>query len=374
MYQTISEAYVGKHYTELPTPALLLDLDVLEFNLQTMKDFLTTTKCDVRPHVKAHKCPSIAHLQIAYGAIGVTCAKLGEAEVMAHSGIKSILLANQVIGEGKIKVLCGLNKYSEVMPAIDTSQNADEINEIAGQFNVVVPVVIEVDSGINRAGVRTVNEAVALAKHITTLKNLKFKGIQAYEGAFRGLTWEEKEKKCNGSWDIGGVKLTLECRKAIEDAGIPVEIVSCASTGTYDITAKYEGVTEIQPGSYAVMENAYYRNDVFFPFKQALSLVCSVCSVYKPRKRIVIDAGKKSTPYDQGLPTLIEDPEAVLTFHEEHCLIDTTDKLADIKAGDKLRLAPSHCCTTANQNDYYYCIRNGIVESIWTITARGRYE
>ena len=367
MYQIISETYAGKHQTELPTPALLLDLDILDFNLKTMMDSVKGTNTAVRPHMKAHKCPAIAHRQIDAGAIGITCAKLGEAEVMVNTGIKSILLANQVIGEGKIRVLAGLNRYAEVMPAIDSKENAKNISDIAKEIGVNIPVCIEVDNGLNRSGVRTVEEGVELAEFITGLPNMTFKGIQAYEGAFRGKTWDEKQTIVDKN--IGHAAAV---KNAIQAAGIPVEILSCASTGTWKLTAEFESVTEIQPGSYALMETAYYGGGVDFPFKQALSVICTVCSAYT--NRLVLDAGKKTVTIDQGIPTLIEDPDATLTFHEEHCLIDTTDKLRGYKVGDKMSLSPSHCCTTANQHDFYYCVRGGVVEAIWPILARSRYE
>ncbi|MFA5536260.1 MAG: DSD1 family PLP-dependent enzyme [Bacillota bacterium] len=370
----ISEFAVGKHYSELPTPCLCVDLDIFDYNIQAMKGLLAGTNCNLRPHFKAHKSTAVAHIQMKNGAIGISCAKLGEAEVLAHSGIGSILLTNQTIGEAKIRVLCGLNRYSEVITAVDDKKNAEEINKVAKELGLVVPVVIEVDTGLNRSGVRSIEEAVSLTSHICSLSNLTFKGIQAYEGAFRGMSDREKAAKCDGTGDIGGVAFAVEVRKAIEAVGVPVEIVSCSSTGTCAISIHMEGITEIQPGSYIVMETAYYRDNDNFPFKEAMYLPSTICSINKPNKRIVIDCGKKATPYDQGLPILIEDPTAKLIFHEEHCLIDATEKLTSYNIGDVLRLAPSHCCTTANLHDIIYCTRNGFVEQVWPVNARGRYQ
>ncbi len=374
MYLPISEAFIGKHFKELPTPCLCLDLDVMDFNTKAMNDFVKGTPVKYRPHFKAHKSLALAHIQINGGAIGMTCAKLGEAEVLARGGIKSVLLANQTIGKDKIQVLCGLNRYSEVITAIDAISNADEISKIACEMKVVVPAVIEVDSGLHRSGVRSIEEAVALAQHIHRLPGLKFKGIQAYEGAFRGMSDEQKRQKCDGEADIPGIVFAIKARQAIEAAGFPVEIVSVSSTGTMAHAIHKKGITEVQPGSYLVMETAYYANNVTFPFKEALFIPTTVCSTYKATKRIVTDCGKKGCPYDQGLPTLIDDRKATLALHEEHCLIDATEKLSDCKVGDVLTLAPAHCCTTFNQYDFFFGVRNGYVEAVFSIDGRGKYE
>jgi len=365
----ITEVYVGKHYSELPTPCLLLDLDAVDHNIKTMQEYLIdNTQCQLRPHIKSHKCPKLAHLQIQGGAIGITCAKIGEAVVMAHAGIKSILIANEVIGDDKIKVLAGLNRYSEVMPSVDNKENAARISYWAKKIGVNIPLFIEVDIALNRCGVRTIPEALELAEQIENLDNVYLKGIQAYEN--RGddcKTDEEKIKyvqKCVG--------FAAKVKEALAAKGYPVEIMSNASTGTAKFTSLLPGVTEVQPGSYVLMENAYDVNKIGLPFKQSLFVLASVCSIYK--ERIVLTAGEKAVSIDQGPPVLVDDEQAKTVCNEEHCLVDMTDKLKHYKVGDPVLIKPSHCCTTVNQHNYFYCIRDGVVEDIWPISARGRCD
>lgn len=362
------QAFVGKKITELPTPCLLLDLDALDHNISVMQGYVSKAGKNLRPHIKAHKCPMIAHLQLDAGACGVTCAKLGEAIVMAEAGIKEILLANQIIGADKIRVLAGLNRYAKVMPCIDAKENATEINAIAAEMGVTIPVFLEVNIGLERCGVRTVEEGVALAQHISTLGNLSLRGIQAYEGRPFGCDTPEVKQAFVDKW----VGFAIDVKKAIEAKGIEVKELSSACTGTAYFTAKLPEVTEVQPGSYTLMESIYDPAQIGLPFKQAIHLQATVCSVHPGR--IVLNAGEKAVTVDQGTPVLYGDPDAKLVFHEEHCLIDTTPKLANIKTGDLLKIIPSHCCTTANQHQYFFCHRNGVVESVWHISAQGRYE
>lgn len=365
----LTEGYVGKHYFELPTPCLLLDLDALDHNIKTMQDYVRDeARCQLRPHIKTHKCPKLAHLQIQAGAIGITCAKLGEAVEMSHAGIKSILIANQVIGDDKIKVLAGLNRYGEVMPAVDNEENVERISYYAKKFGVIIPLFIEVDIGLNRCGVRTIPEALELAEVIKNLDNVYLKGIQAYEN--RGdecKTLDAKLKFVNER-----VGFAAKVKEALIAHGYHIEIMSNASTGTVKYTSMLPGVTEVQPGSYVLMENAYDVSKIGLPFKQALFVLTTVCSIYKDR--IVLTAGEKAVTIDQGPPVLVDDPEAKTTCNEEHCLVDMTEKLRHYNVGDSVLLKPSHCCTTVNQHNHFFCIRDGIVEDIWPISARGRCD
>lgn len=365
----ITENIVGKHYSELPAPCLLVDLDALEHNLKTMQEAMDAKHCALRPHIKTHKSPKIAHLQIEAGAVGITCAKLGEAVEMSHAGIKSILIANQVVGEGKIRVLAGLNRYGEVMPCVDSLENAEEISRIAGEFHVTIPVFLEIEVGLDRCGVRTLEEALALAEGISRLEHISLRGIQAYEG--RGIGSAAPETKADYADKTVGK--AVRYKKALEEAGYRIPILSGASTGTASAVSELCGVTEVQPGTYAFMEHAYTAEEIRMPFKQALFVHAKVISTYGGR-RIVANAGEKCIGIDQGLPFLVDDPTAKLVLNEEHCLIDTTEKLSGLKVGDSVLLVPGHCCTTANLHDFYYCMRNGIIEDVWPIAARGRLE
>lgn len=365
----ITEGYIGKHYSELPTPCLLLDLDAVDHNIKTLQEYLdNNSSCKLRPHIKTHKCPKLAHIQIQAGAIGITCAKIGEAVEMAHAGIKSILIANEVIGDDKIKVLAGLNRYAEVMPSVDNKENIVRISYYARKAGVTIPLFIDVDTGIDRCGIRTIPEALELAEHIKSLPNIYLKGIQAYEN--RGDECETPEDKI--SFVDKRIGFAARVKEALEEHGYPVEIMSSASTGTVKYTSVYPGVTEVQPGSYVLMENAYDAGKIGLPFRQALLVLTTVCSIYK--HRIVLTAGEKTVTIDQGPPVLLLDPEAKTACNEEHCLVDMTDKLKHLTVGDHVLLKPAHCCTTVNQHNFFYCIRDGIVEDIWPISARGRCD
>lgn len=365
----ITEHIVGRHYSQLPSPCLLVDMDALEYNIKTMQALADSKNRTLRPHIKTHKSPRIAHMQIDAGAIGITCAKLGEAIVMSHAGIKNILIANQVVGESKIKVLAGLNRYGTVMPCVDDLDNAKEIDKIAKEFGVKIPVFLEIEIGLDRCGVRTAEEAIELAKGIAGLEHIYIKGIQAYEGRGNGSTTAEAKMEYAGQT----VGRAIAIKKALKDAGFEFEIFSGSSTGTVTAVSEMDGVTELQPGTYAFMETGYTEEEIMIPFKQALYVHAKVISTYGGR-RIVTDSGEKCIGIDQGLPHLVLDPAAKVAMHEEHCKIDTTEKLKDLKVGDSVLLVPGHCCTTANLHDRYYCVRNGIVEDVWPIEARGRME
>ncbi len=363
------ETVIGKHYSELPSPCLLVDLDALEYNIQTMQAMADAKGCALRPHIKTHKSPRIAHLQVAAGAVGITCAKLGEAIVMSHAGIKNILIANQVVGDAKIRVLAGLNRYGEVMPCVDNLDNARDIDRIAGEVGVTIPVFLEIEVGLDRCGVRTEEEAIALAKGISELKHVYIKGIQAYEGRGDGSTTDEA-KLAYAKQTVGKA---AQIKQALAAAGYEFEILSGSSTGTASAVADLDGVTELQPGTYAFMERAYTEDVIRIPFKQALFVRSTVVSRYGDH-RIVTDSGEKCIGIDQGLPYLAADPEASVVMNEEHCNINPTEKLRGLKVGDPVLLVPGHCCTTANLHDYYFCVRNGVVEDVWPIEARGRLE
>jgi len=364
----IMESFIGKKYTELPSPCLIVDMEALEHNMKTMQDFADRHKVALRPHIKTHKCSRLAIGQVDAGSIGVTCAKVGEATAMAHAGIKSILIANIIVPEDKIRVICGINRYADVMPCVDSVENVRDYSRIAKEFGVTVPLFIEVDIALNRCGVRNYEEALEIAKEIDKLDNVELRGIQAYEG--RGNGSKTQDDKLKYAEDT--IKKALDIRKKLSEAGYQTEIFSCASTGTCTADATYEGVTEIQPGSYIYMESAYPLDEIMIPFKQAIFLLATVCS--RHGDRCVCTAGEKSITFDQGLPHIVGEPDIKIELNEEHCLFDAAGSIKDIKPGDPILLCPSHCCTTVNLHDRVYCVRNGIVEDIWDIDARGRFD
>lgn len=350
---------------DIETPALLIDIDKMERNIKAMADFFEGRPAGLRPHTKTHKCPVLAHKQLRAGAIGITCAKLGEAEVMAQAGINDILIANQIVGASKIARLANLARHCDIMVAVESSDNAADLSSAAQAAGATLRVLIEVDVGMHRCGVKSVEEALSLAQIILNNPGLKFEGIMGYEGhAVMVPDFEDREKAC-----IDSMQVLISVKEILEKNGIEVAIVSAGGTGTYNIAGTYPGVTEIQGGSYIVMDAKYHS--VLQDFECALTLLTTVTS--RPDKETaILDAGMKAMTFEFGMPELIGLSGAAIAFlSEEHGHLYLED--ADPAVGDKVELIPSHCCTTINLHDRYYGIRGERVEAVWPIAARGKF-
>jgi D-serine deaminase-like pyridoxal phosphate-dependent protein len=357
------EDLIGRHKSEVDSPALLLYMDAVERNIDKMAHFFSDRECKLRPHIKTHKLPIIAHRQIEAGAIGITCAKLGEAKIFFDSGIKDILIANEIVGDKKIQRLAHLSGYGDLIICVDHFENARDISEAAGRVGRKINVLVEVNVGLNRCGVRPGKPALDLIQKITNLKNLVFRGVMGYEGGLFIEDLEEKKKRC-GECN----RLLVETKELIEGKGFPVEIVSAGGTNTFYLTGIYPGITDIQVGSYATMDahNAYYGVD----FEQAITVLTSVISRLE-RGRAVTDAGKKSLSTDEGLPNCEEPGIIVSNVNEEHGHLRIENPDHDLSVGDKIEIVPSHGCTTIPLYDHYVVIRNDYVESVVEIRARG---
>ena len=356
---------------DLDTPALLIDLDVMERNIAAMAKFFEGVEANLRPHIKTHKTPEIAQRQIAAGARGVTCAKLGEAEVMADAGIRDLLIANQIVGRRKIGRLMDLAKRSEVIVAVDDPQHVAELSNAAQAQGVDLRVILEVDVGMERCGVAPGEAAVRLAREVVRAKGLRFKGIMGYEG-HTVLIKEWKDRKAASGQ---AMKALVDTAEAIRRAGLVVDIVSAGGTGTYDTTGAYPGVTEVQAGSYVLMDATYRKvKGIGDAFGCALTILTTVISRPKP-DRIVVDVGLKTATRDFGLPEVKDSAGLkMLYLSEEHGKIEVVDERVDLKRGDQLELIPNHCCTTVNLHDRFYGIRDGKVEAVWEIAARGKSQ
>lgn len=351
---------------ELDTPALLLDLDAFERNLSKMSQFLRKASADLRPHAKTHKCPQIARRQVEAGAKGITCAKLGEAEVMAQFGIDDILIANQVVGRQKIQRLFGLAESIRVMVAIDSVQNARELSNAAVDSGQTLDVVVELNIGHDRCGVQPGADSIALTKKIAEMERLNFRGLMGYEGHVIFVPdYSERKRKCERAL----AKLT-KTKSMLERDGFDVQVVSAGGTGTYDITALYPGITEIQAGSYATMDTKY--RDLGVNFECALTLISTVIS--RPtEERAIIDAGAKAVTYEYGMPEPKGLVGAHLTaLHEEHGILRLERESQNVKVGDKMEFIVSHGCTTVNLHDQLNAVRGDKLEAVWSIAARGK--
>lgn len=353
---------------DLDTPCLILYKDKLEKNIQKMANFFSDKKARLRPHMKTHKSPIIAMMQLKAGALGITCAKLDEAETLISAGVQDILIANQVVGSTKISRLMELSTRNNLMVAVDSDDNITALNNMAIERGVKSGVLLEIDVGMDRCGVSSDKKILHLTRKIIESKGLIFKGIMGYEGhAVSIVDYEERRRLCNEANNI-----LIRAKELIEKDGIPVEIVSAGGTGTYNISGIFPGITEIQAGSYVVNDSTYYK--VVPEFEIALTLMTTVIS--RPSAdRIIIDAGMKAVSNDMGLPEVKGLQGAtVLKLSEEHGKIQLSDTSLPVKPGKKIELIPSHCCTTINLHEHYHIVENDRVEDIWPIEARGGFR
>lgn len=357
---------ISKH--RMDTPALVVDLDILESNIAGMAAFVKGKTARLRPHYKSIKTPPIALKQVAAGAIGITCAKLGEAETLVNAGIKDILIANQIVGRQKIDWLAGLARHANMMVAVDDVHNIDELSQGMAAAGARVRVLVEVNVGNNRCGVEPGDAAVPLAHRISKSPSLIFAGLMGYEGfCMRIKDPGEKEAATRKA-----MEKVLTTKARVEASGLKVEIVSGGGTGTYRIVATIPWVTEIQAGTYALMDTEY-RN-LGIDFGCALTLMTTVLSRPNPSLAIA-DVGLKGITNDHGLPEVIGVPGSRLKgLSEEHAKIELTDPSIKLTPGDTIELIPSHACTTMNLHDTLYGVRKGRLEVVWPVAARGKFR
>jgi D-serine deaminase-like pyridoxal phosphate-dependent protein len=361
---------VGTSLQELDTPSLILDLDAFERNLQRLSDSLAGRKVAVRPHAKSHKCPQIALRQIALGAVGVCCQKVSEAEAMVQGGVRDVLIANEVVGTVKVKRVAALAKQARVAVCADDQGNISALDAAAREFDVHLDVLVEVNVGANRCGVEAGPPAVALARQIANCANLRFAGLQAYQGAAQHIRKVE-ERRAAIEAAVANIKTTTAL---LSEAGISCEKVTGAGTGTYLFEAVSGVYHEIQPGSYIFMDVDYARNDWTesgIPrFEHSLFVWTTVMS--RPSaERAIVDAGLKASSVDSGMPRVAaNDGVEYLKASDEHGVL-RLHGARGYAVGDKLKLIPGHCDPTVNLYDYFVGVREGRVEAVWPITARG---
>jgi len=357
---------VGTPVEDLDTPVLVVDLDVLDANVATLSGLLRERGVSWRPHAKAHKSPAVAHRLLAAGAIGITCAKLAEAEVYAAAGIRDILIANQVVGPIKARRLAELATEIEIMVAVDSLEAASQINEAAAAAGSQPRVVIELDCGMGRAGVIPGEAAVELARKLVHLGNLRFAGVMAWEGHVLGIA--DPGERSDAIREA--VQRVLDTADAIRDAGIPVEIVSCGGTGTLTTTKDVAGVTEVQAGG-GIFGDAFYRGlDV--PVNPALSVRVTVTSRINPT-RIIVDAGRKAVDPSNvpPIPVGLDNVESVV-LSAEHGSIRLSEPNTEIRVGDQLSLLVGYSDQAVHLHEQIYATRGGKVAAIWPTLARGK--
>lgn len=379
MADTPAPASVGMAVEDVDTPALLVDLDAFERNLKRMADAIAGSPVKLRPHAKTHKCPVVALQQMELGAVGACCQKVGEAEAMVYGGVNDVLVSNQIVGATKLARLASLAKRAKMAVCADDAGNVADIDAAAAAAGVVLDVLVEIDVGAGRCGVMPGQPALDLAQRIDRAANLRFGGLQAYQGSAQHIRAYDDRKKAIQS----AVDLTRETVALLAEHGLACDIVGGAGTGTFRFEAASGIYSELQAGSYVFMDADYGRNlnpdgNPVDEFENALFVYATVMS--RPvGERAIVDAGLKALSVDSGLPLTWRMPGIEYTgASDEHGKLMVSESVRggnnDLKIGDKVRLVPGHIDPTVNMYDWYVCIRDGRVEALWPITARGRLQ
>ncbi|WP_027260134.1 3-hydroxy-D-aspartate aldolase BhcC [Leisingera aquimarina] len=368
-------AIPGMDEADIQTPALVLDLDALERNIKKMGDYAKAHGMRHRVHGKMHKSVNVAKLQEELGgAVGVCCQKVSEAEVFARGGIKDVLVSNQVRDPQKIDRLARLPKLgARTIVCVDDIDNVADLSAAAQKHGTELEVFVEIDCGAGRCGVTTTEAVVEIAKAVNAAENLKFSGIQAYQGAMQHMdSYEDRKAKL----DIA-IAQVADAVEGLKAEGIECDLVSGGGTGSYYFESNSGVYNELQCGSYAFMDADYGRildkdgNRIDQgEWENAFFLLTQVMSHAKADKAIV-DAGLKAQSVDSGLPFIFgrEDVEYIKCSDEHGVVADPNGVL---KVGEKLKLVPGHCDPTANVHDWYVGVRNGKVETVWPVSARGK--
>jgi len=362
-------AEIGMRLEEVDTPALILDLDAFEANLKRLAD-LVKGRVRVRAHAKTHKCPEIGKRQIAAGAVGVCCQKVSEAEAMVEGGIGDVLVSNEIVGARKLDRLAALAKRARIGVCVDHADNVRELQAAARRAAATIDTYIELEVGMRRCGVASGGPALALVKEIIASPNLRFAGIHAYHGRAQHIRSAEERRGV-----IQNAALHVKNTKALlSEAGIPCPIVTGAGSGTFMFEVELGAWDEIQPGSYVFMDWDYARNEWSPPmprFEHSLFVLAGVMSRPNPTLAVV-DAGLKASSVDSGMPGVWERPGLTYTHaSDEHGWVEVAPGASAPALGEKILLVPGHCDPTVNLYDWYVCVRAGVVEALWPITARG---
>ena len=365
-------AIPGMREEEVDTPALLIDLDAFEANLDTMAAKVAAAGVKLRPHAKTHKSAVIAHLQMARGAVGNCVQKVGEAEALAWGGVSNILVSNEIVGASKLARFAALSSLAQMAICVDDPAQVAALEAAGRDAGRRLTVLVEIDVGGRRCGVAPGSEAVALAQAIAASPHLRFGGLQAYNGRAQHFRTLDERRTAIGE-TADNTRRTVDM---LRQQGLACEIVGGAGTGTFEIEAQSGVFTELQAGSYVFMDADYGRNldatgAPVSTFQNALFVLATVMSAPCPGIAVV-DAGHKAVAVDSGLPLVWQRPDIRATsLSDEHGKLEFGPETTAPKLGEKLRLVPGHCDPTVDRYDWYVGIRKGRVECLWPIAARG---
>jgi D-serine deaminase-like pyridoxal phosphate-dependent protein len=363
-YERTRRAYsgaIGRHRRDVVTPALLLDLQAARRNIAKMADRMRELQAELRPHIKVHKSPELARMQVDAGAIGVSTATVWEAIVMVRSGLDGVFVANTVVGRDKIAALAQLAREAKVMVAVDHPDNAAELAAAARAAGSTLGVLIELDTGMDRAGADTTEQAVALAARIEELDGLQLLGLTGYEGHC-SLT---PERDVRHKHERAAMAFLVDTADAFRSAGFPSPIVSAGGTATWDWTASFPGVTESQAGSYVVMDN--FHGAMVGDFEHAVFVVSTVIS--RPPDRVILDAGNKSMGAP-ALASIVGEELKGLRYDEEHGIFEANAGTR-LRVGDVVELVPGYAPGTVNSYDAYHVVEDDHVVDVWPVIPRG---
>lgn len=360
---------IGLPKTELDTPVLWVDLDRLEQNIATLARHFKRAGVHWRPHTKGNKIPAIAHKLLAAGAIGVTCAKVSEAEVMVASGIKDILIANQITGKHKLPRLANLCRQADVKVAVDNPHNVAALGAAAVTYNAAIGVLVELNCGMERAGVHPGEAVLALARLITQTPGLRFRGLMTWEGHTLDFSNPVQKRQAIEQ----SIEMITNSAALCRQNDIPVEIVSCGGSGTYQVTPFLAGVTEVQAGGAIFCDVTYQSWGV--DLQPALFVQTTVTSRPNPR-RIICDAGFKALPgFDSPpAPLGLDQPVQKVVCSAEHGAVELASPNDTVAVGDLLDFVVGYGDGTVFLHDVMVGVRNGVVECIWPILGRGKLQ
>jgi len=358
---------LGKNKTDLETPVLLIDLDAFDRNMATFMDCCSESGTNWRPHSKAHKCPDIALRDVALGALGITCAKLSEAEVMVAGGISDILIANQIVTPAKQNRLALLQRQARVLSIVDDAEVARRMGAVAAEAGETIPLLVDVNIGMNRTGVAPGQPVLELASVIASTAGLRLEGIMGYEGHLLDVHPPLKKIEAVHS-SLNGL---IESKNLLLEQGLPCPIVSAGGTGSYLITAAYEGVTEIQAGGGIFSDRMYSETCHVNTFDYALTVLATVTS--RQSSHVILDAGFKTlSSYHQEPVPMDRDDLQLRYLSAEHGVFDIKPEAEGPQIGEQVELIVGYSDSTTVLHDHFIGVRDGTVEVVWEIRGRGK--
>ena len=359
---------IGATIDDLDTPVLCVDLDAMESNIRELAGACRQQGVAWRPHAKCHKSIDVGRKLIAAGAIGLTCAKLGEAEVFAAAGIKDLLIANELVGPQKVRRLVELRRIANPVFCIDHLDQARPISDAMQAAGLRVRAVLEINIGMNRAGILPGEPALALANEVKNLPGIELSGVMAWEGHLV-IIEDQTEKQTRIRAALSQLMAT---RDLLVSEGIPCPIVSCGGTGSYPTSLTHPGVTEIEAGGAIFMDSFYRRKCRISAFQLALKVVATVVSRPAP-ERAIIDAGRKTMNMEMAMPFIDgRDDIEVKSLSAEHGTLILAPSAQNLRIGDRLEVIPGYSDFTNVLHDQFYALRGNRIEAIWPLQGRGK--